>query len=277
MTATPQVVLTIAGFDPSSGAGITADIKTIAAHHLYGMSCITSLTVQSTQGVQRVQAIDSEIVLGTLECLLKDVRPVAVKIGMLGSGEVARIVANWLREHRPSNVVLDPVLRSSSGTDLLDSAGIEVLKAELLSLADVVTPNLDEASILTSRAVANVKEMKAAAVHLQRLGARNIVIKGGHMLEPTDLLAETTPQHSLLFREYPGERIDTPNTHGTGCAFSTALACNLGVGMAMIEAVGSAKQYVAQALRESYAVGKGPGPVNHLFGTMRSTEKNGQL
>jgi hydroxymethylpyrimidine/phosphomethylpyrimidine kinase len=241
------------------------------------MSCITSLTVQSTQGVQRVQAIDSEIILGTLECLLKDVRPVAVKIGMLGSGEVARIVANWLREHRPSNVVLDPVLRSSSGTDLLDSAGIEVLKAELLSLADVVTPNLDEASILTNRAVANVKDMKAAAVHLQRLGARNIVIKGGHMSDPTDLLAERTPEHSLLFREYPGERIDIPNTHGTGCAFSTALACNLGVGMTMTDAVLSAKQYVAQALRESYTVGKGPGPVNHLFGTMRSSKKNGQL
>jgi hydroxymethylpyrimidine/phosphomethylpyrimidine kinase len=277
MIPIPQVALTIAGFDPSSGAGITADIKTIAAHGLYGMSCITSLTVQSTQGIQRVQAIDSEIILATLECLLKDVHPVAVKIGMLGSGAVARTIANWLREHRPRNVVLDPVLRSSSGTDLLDSAGIEVLKAELLSLADVVTPNLDETSILTGRAVANVEDMKAAAVHLQRLGARNIVIKGGHMSDPIDLLAETAPEHSLIFREYPGVRIDTPNTHGTGCAFSTAVACNLGVGMTMIEAVGSAKQYVAHALRESYAVGKGPGPVNHLFGTMRSAEKNGQL
>jgi hydroxymethylpyrimidine/phosphomethylpyrimidine kinase len=265
MTATPKVVLTIAGFDPSSGAGITADIKTIAAHGLYGTACITALTVQSTQGVRRVEPVEVVTVRETLECLLEDIRPVAVKIGLLGSASMAKVVADLVRKHALNNVVLDPVLRSSSGADLLDQAGVEALKSELLGLADVITPNLDEASALTGHTVRDLEGMKSACDSLRRLGARNVVLTGGHLSEPTDLLGQTTPDGSFQFREFPGERIQTPHTHGTGCAFSTALACNLGSGMTLGDGVLAAKQYVAQALREAYPVGKGAGPVNHLF------------
>ncbi len=265
MIATPKVVLTIAGFDPSSGAGITADIKTIAAHGLYGMACITALTVQSTLGVRRVQSVDPAVVRETLDWLLEDLRPAALKIGMLGSAHIVVTVASWLREHRLSNVVLDPVLRSSSGAALLEPAGVDVLKSELLTLADVVTPNLDEASVLTGHTVDDIEGMRSACESLRGLGAENIVITGGHLPEPTDLLAEASG-NSLRCREFPGERIQTPHTHGTGCAFSTALACNLGLGMTIGDAVLSAKEYVGRILRQPYSVGKGIGAVNHLAG-----------
>jgi hydroxymethylpyrimidine kinase/phosphomethylpyrimidine kinase len=264
--ATPKTVLTIAGFDPSSGAGATADLKTIAAHRLYGIATLTALTVQTTQGVSRWQTVEPRLVQETLAALATDTPPDAVKIGMLGSGEVAAVVRDFLSQFRPPNVVLDPVLRSSSGADLIDPAGVAILARNLFESADVITPNLPEGAHLTGVEVNDLASMEEACRRLLQLGARNVVITGGHLSEPTDILATSRPDEGVRFRRYLGERIATPNTHGTGCAFSTALACNLASGSTVEDAVSEAKKYVTEALRNSYPVGKGVGPINHLFG-----------
>ncbi len=255
----PPIVLSIAGFDPSSGAGVTADIKTAAAHGCYAMTCITAFTVQSTVGVRRVEAVRAETVVETLAELVSDVEFGAVRVGMLGSGAVARAVAAFLEQRRPKNVVLDPVIRSSSGAELLDPAGVEVLKNRLLPLADVVTPNIDEAGALTGLEVSDVSGMRTAGERLQEMGARAVVVTGGHLREAVDLLC-----YGEMSREYPGRRIESQSTHGTGCAFSTALACRLALGSGLTEAVGLAKQYVADAIAAAVPIGRGKGPLNHL-------------
>lgn len=267
--ASSTIVLSIAGFDPSSGAGATADLKTIAAHGLYGTTVLTALTVQTTTGVRRWEPVAPALVMETLTGVMEDMPPAAVKIGMLGTGEIAGVVADFLERRRPANVVLDPVLRSSSGAELIDQTGFRVLRDVLLRLADVVTPNLAEAALLADAEVKDVASMKEACQKLKCLGAKNVAITGGHLAEPTDLLAQTHRDGSLGFRTYPGERIATPNTHGTGCAFSTALACNLALGKSLEDSVLAAKTYVTEALRHSYQVGKGTSPINHLFGLQR--------
>jgi len=261
VSKSPAIVLSIAGFDPSSGAGITADLKTIAAHGLFGISCITALTVQSTQGVAEVHPVAPEMVRRTLEVLLDDFRPQAVKIGMLANQVITQVVVSVLEAARMANVVLDPVLKSSSGAMLLDNAGIRFLRERLLSLADVITPNLQEAEQLTGVPVRTLSEMRVAAHKLHRLGARNVVITGGNLDQPTDLLSVDGEEP----QEFLGEHITTDSTHGTGCAFASAIACNLALGQPMAGSVRSAKEYVSQALRQAYRVGKGKGPINHLF------------
>jgi hydroxymethylpyrimidine/phosphomethylpyrimidine kinase len=185
MAASPPVVLTIAGFDPSSGAGITADIKTIAAHECYGVSCITALTVQSTRGVRRVEGVDPKIIAETLQELVSDLAVEAVHIGMLGNEQVVAVVADFLGvfpgHARLPHVVLDPILKSSSGADLLDAAGTRLLIERLIPLAEVVTPNLDEAGVLTGMAVTNLDQMREAAARLHTLGAAKVVITGGDL------------------------------------------------------------------------------------------------
>ena len=262
--ASPKLILVIAGFDPSSGAGITADLKTIAAHGLYGVSCITALTVQTTQGVFRSEALRPKLVRETLESLIEDTPPAAIKIGMLGSGAVAAEVAEFLRVNPLPNVVLDPVLRSSSGAELLDQAGVRILRDELLGMVDVVTPNLQEASVLTGSRVVDEAGMELASRELGKLGAKNIAIKGGHLAQPADLLAVGSSREPVLYW-FRHEKVDTKNTHGTGCAYSTAIACNLAIGESLKEAVLHARNYVASALLEAYDIGKGAGPINHLF------------
>lgn len=257
--STSPIILSIAGFDPSSGAGVTADIKAAAAHGCYAITCITALTVQSTAGVRRVEAVRGETVAETLAELASDLEMTAVKIGMLGSGTVARAVVAFLEQRRPKNVVLDPVMRSSSGAELLDAAGVEVLKNRLLPLADVITPNLDEAAALTGLTVEDLSGMRQAGERLQEMGARAVVVTGGHLREPVDLLC-----YGALEREYPGRRIETQSTHGTGCAFATAIACRLALGTGLTEAVGMAKQYVADAIASAVPIGRGKGPLNHF-------------
>jgi hydroxymethylpyrimidine/phosphomethylpyrimidine kinase len=261
----PQAVLTIAGFDPSSGAGATADLKTIAAHGLFGTAVLTALTVQSTQGVSRWQPVEAGLVAEMLESLADDMPPAAVKIGMLGSAEVARTVADFLRFRRLKNVVVDPVLRSSSGAELVDREALDILRDHLIPLSDVVTPNLAEASLLSCIQVNDLESMQESARLLVERGARNVVVTGGHLHQPSDLLAQGEGG-SISFHSYPGEHIATSNTHGTGCAFSTALACNLALGASVTDAVQKAKTYVAEALRNSYAIGKGMAPINHFHG-----------
>ena len=261
MAQTPPVVLTIAGFDPSSGAGVTADIKTIAAHGCYGVSAITALTVQSTQGVKAVIPVAADLLLETLNDLTQDCQVSAVHIGMLGSSEVAIAVSEFLEQTKLPNVVIDTVLVSSSGAGLLDEAGVRVLKDRLIRQAAVITPNVDEATALTGIAVAEVEEMKQAASRLHEMGAKAVVITGGHLEKAIDLLS-LKDQYVQIFRS---DKLDSPNTHGTGCAFSTAIACQLAFERSLSTAVLLAKSYVTAAITSGYAIGRGTGPVNHMY------------
>jgi len=258
----PPIILTIAGFDPSSGAGVTADIKTIAAHGCYGVSAITALTVQSTAGVRRVVPVDVKLLGDTFSDLLRDVKVSAVHIGMLGSGEVASAVADVLENAALKNVVLDPVLKSSSGAALLDCEGIGLLIQRLLPLAELTTPNIDEAAALTGLEVRNPTQMKLAAGRLHEMGARAVVVTGGHLDRAIDVLS-VEGEHA---QTYSAEREGSSNTHGTGCDFSTAIACQLALGQSLPMAILLAKTYVLAAIRNSYTIGGGQGPVNHMYG-----------
>ncbi|MGE5322114.1 MAG: bifunctional hydroxymethylpyrimidine kinase/phosphomethylpyrimidine kinase [Actinomycetota bacterium] len=251
------VVLSIAGYDPSSGAGITADIKTIGAHGCYGITCITALTVQSTRGVLRVDPVEGRIITETLEELAVDFDIAAVKIGMLGSAEVVRAVAAFLKRHQPRQVVLDPILVSSSGAELISKDGLELMKNRLLHQATVITPNIDEASVLSGLEVHNPDEMTGAALRLQEMGANAVIITGGHLSSPTDLILLRGQPAAIL----EGEKIATSSTHGTGCAYSTSLACGLARGKSIINAATGAKRYVENALHKPAGVGTGIGPV----------------
>jgi hydroxymethylpyrimidine/phosphomethylpyrimidine kinase len=264
MAPAPPVVLTIAGFDPSSGAGVTADIKTIAAHGCYGVACITALTVQSTSGVRRVEAVSPELVADSLKALTADIAIAAVRIGMLGSEKVVRAVSDFLVKEKLPNVVLDPILKSSSGAHLVDAAGARLLKEGLLARATVVTPNLDEASALTGLAVSNPEQMRAAAAKLHVMGAAAVVITGGHMDKAIDLLSFTSTR-GVEQEIFKSERQRSNSTHGTGCAFATAIACHLAQGRGLPEAVLLAKAYVSAAILNAHPMGRGTGPVHHLY------------
>ncbi len=279
MPEKPPVVLTIAGFDPSSGAGVTADIKTIAAHACYGVACITALTVQSTSGVKRVEAVDPSLISDTLEELAADVEIAAVHIGMLASGKVVKAVADFLSGkagvpgRRPAsqpgkarlpNIVLDPILKSSSGAELLDAAGTRMLIDRLIPLADVVTPNVDEASVITGIHVKEVDEMKAASAKLHEIGASAVVITGGHLEKAIDLLSFTT-KRGIEQEVFKAERQRSNSTHGTGCAFATAMARHLALDRGLAEAALLAKTYVTAAISNGHPVGRGTGPVHHLY------------
>jgi hydroxymethylpyrimidine/phosphomethylpyrimidine kinase len=264
MALTPPVVLTIAGFDPGSGAGVTADIKTMAAHGCYGVACITALTVQSTVSVRRVEVVDAKLVAETLAELASDLAIAAVRIGMLGSGKVVRTVADFLTTHKIPNIVLDPILKSSSGTALVDAAGVRLLIEELLPLASVVTPNIDEASALTELAVTDAEQMRAAARRLHEMGAAAVVITGGHLEKAIDLLSFTS-KRGIEQELFKSVRLRSNSTHGTGCAFATAVACHLAMGRGLPEAVLLAKAYVSAAISNAQPLGHGTGPVHHLY------------
>jgi hydroxymethylpyrimidine/phosphomethylpyrimidine kinase len=269
MAEKPTVVLTIAGFDPSSGAGITADIKTIAAHACYGVSCITAMTVQSTSGVKRIEPADPVLVTDTLQELVADLDVAAVHIGMLGSGKVAKTVADFLSRRGPTgdrlpNIVLDPILRSSSGATLLDPAGTRILIERLIPISDVVTPNIDEAAAITGLRVKELDEMKSAAARLHELGAPAVVVTGGHLEKAIDLLSYTTP-HGVEQEIFKAERQRSSSTHGTGCAFATAMACHLALDRGLAESTLLAKIYVSAAISNGQLLGKGTGPVHHLY------------
>src|SRR5580658_4944159 len=264
MALTPPVVLTIAGFDPGSGAGVTADIKTIAAHGCYGVACITALTVQSTAGVRRVEMVDSGLAAEMLAELAADVEIAAVHIGMLGSVKIVRMVADFLAEHKLQNIVLDPILKSSSGAALLDGAGARLLTEKLIPLATVMTPNIDEASALTGLPVTDPEEMRAAARKLHEMGAAAVVITGGHLEKAIDLLS-FTGNRGVEQELFKSARLRSNSTHGTGCAFATSVACHLAMGRGLPEAVLLAKAYVAAAISNAHALGHGTGPVHHLY------------
>jgi len=268
MAETPPVILTIAGFDPSSGAGVTADIKTIAAHGCYGVACITALTVQSTAGVRRVEAIDPGFITETLEELASDIPIAAVHIGMLGTAKGVRAVADFLTQRsgkaKLPNVVLDPILKSSSGADLLDAAATKLLIEKLLPLADVITPNVDEAAALIGVKVEDLDGMRAAAAKLHEMGSRAVVVTGGHLDKAIDLLSFITKRGTEQ-EVFKAERQRSTSTHGTGCAFATAMACHLALDRGLPEAALLAKTYVTAAIGAGHPLGRGTGPVHHLY------------
>lgn len=264
MTQSSPVVLTIAGFDPSSGAGVTADIKTIAAHGCYGVACLTALTVQSTAGVRRVKAVSPKLVAETLEELNSDIAISAVHVGMLGSGTVVQVVGDFIEKSQLPNIVLDPILKSSSGAGLLDASGSRLLIRRLLPLCTVITPNVDEAASLTGLAVNNLEQMRAAAAKLHAMGAANVVITGGHLEKAIDLLSFTS-RRGVEQEVFKSDRQQSNSTHGTGCAFATAMSCHLARGRGLPEAVLLAKAYVAAAIANAHPLGQGIGPVHHLY------------
>jgi hydroxymethylpyrimidine/phosphomethylpyrimidine kinase len=256
----PNLLLTIAGFDPSCGAGIAADLKTFAAHGCYGVAAITSLTVQSTEGVLAVHNSPAAELREQLDVLAKDCDIAAVKIGMLGNRGNAVVVAEFLDAHKFEHVVHDPVMKSSSGAELLDAAGVKYLVAELLKRSTVITPNVPEAEILTGLEIKDVAGMEAAARKIVEMGAHGVIVKGGHMERAIDVVFDGT-NVTLL----GGERVKANNNHGTGCTFASAVAAQLASGRGLTEAAMLAKAYVTKAIEKGYAIGKGRIPLDHFY------------
>lgn len=256
-----KTVLTIAGSDPSGGAGIQADIKTITVHGLYAMSAVTALTIQNTLGVSAVEAVSSSLVAQQIDCVFEDIRPDAIKIGMLGNAGIIRTVAKRLSFYRAECVVLDPVMVSTSGRKLLDPEAVELLRDMLFPLAQVITPNLPEAEALCGFSVQNEMEMERAARFLSEQSGVAVLLKGGHLTgRADDLLYEGREAHWLS-----GERVSNPNTHGTGCTLSSAIACHLAQGEDLLKSVRQAKSYLTGTLKAGLNLGKGNGPLNHMY------------
>lgn len=269
-----QTVLTIAGFDPSSGAGITADLMVFAAHGLFGTSCITSLTVQSTLGVQASHPVSPETVRATLECLHDDLPAAGIKIGMLATAPIVAAVVDFLTRIRGLTpqipIVLDPVLRSTSGRELLSREGFTLLRTRLLPLVDWITPNLPELSLLTGLPVTTRDDLQPAAESLhQSFRGLNILATAGHLDPPDDLLVTGFGELHWL----PGQHIPTTATHGTGCTLSSALLSRLVLGDNPQAAAQSAKHYTTQAILTAPTLGHGHGPLNHLW-TLRPASPN---
>jgi hydroxymethylpyrimidine/phosphomethylpyrimidine kinase len=256
-------VLTIAGSDSGGGAGIQADLKTFAAFGVYGTSAITAITAQNTLGVARVHELPVEIIEAQIDAVMSDIGADAIKTGMLASAPIVRSVAASIRRHGARNVVVDPVMVAASGDRLLKESAIESYKAELFSVATIVTPNVPEAEALTGMKVKAVADMRAAARAIHKFGPRYVLLKGGHLEgeESVDVLFD-----GASFKEFRAGRIKTTSTHGTGCTLSSAIASGLAHGRSIEESVAAAKAYVTEAMRRAFPVGKGRGPLNHLYG-----------
>lgn len=254
-------VLTIAGSDTCGGAGIQADLKTFSAHGTYGMSVITAVTVQNTQGVFGCQDITPDIIKGQIDAIYTDIDVSAVKVGMVSKIETIHAIADKLVQYQAKNVVVDPVMISKSGFDLMHPDAKETLIKRLLPLAFVVTPNLPEAEVMTGMRIENLEQMEQAARMIYKMGAKNVLIKGGHLEhDATDLLFDGEKVIALK-----SERIPTKNTHGTGCTLSSAIAANLARGKSVEEAVRISKDYITVAIEHALEIGKGVGPTNHFY------------
>lgn len=259
-------VLTIAGSDSGGGAGIQADLKTIAANGCYGASVITALTAQNTLGVTGIHAVPVDFVAAQMDAVLGDIGADAVKIGMLFSPELIRTVARGLSRHGVKTIVLDPVMVAQSGDKLLQDEAIDALKSELIPLATLITPNLPEASVLLGREIATQEAAMQALTELAAMGCGNVLVKGGH-LESGDSDDSLYLGSTKRIVTLPGVRIPTRNNHGTGCTLSSAIASNLAKGEDVETAVRHAKEYISKAIRAgaAYVIGRGHGPVHHFF------------
>lgn len=256
-----RTALTIAGSDSCGGAGIQADIKTMTANGVYAMSAVTALTAQNTMGVKGIMEVSPEFLGEQLDCIFTDIRPDAVKTGMVSSSELIHVIACKLKEYEAVNIVVDPVMIATSGARLISEDAVETLCTELLPLATLVTPNIPEAEVLSGMKISNEKDMIAAA---RAVGSRYgcaVLCKGGHQINDAN---------DLLYRDggyvwFRGRRIDNPNTHGTGCTLSSAIASNLAKGESLDESVRCAKNYISGALSAMLDLGHGSGPMNHAF------------
>ena len=253
--------MTIAGSDSGGGAGIQADLKTFSALGVYGASTLTAITAQNTVAVTAVHDIPTDIIAAQIEAVVTDIGVDAVKTGMLSSPAIVETVAQELRRHGIENLVVDPVMVAKSGDALLRQEAVDSLRTLLVPLASLVTPNIPEAETLTGMKIETGEDMREAARQIVALGARAVVVKGGHLSGPaTDLLYDGSE-----FTEFTSERFDTVNTHGTGCTFASATAAGLAQGKSVLNAVAQAKEFVTEAIRNSYPLGQGHGPVHHFY------------
>jgi len=262
-------LLTIAGSDSCGGAGIQADIKTFSALGAYGLCVITAVTAQNTCGVCSVRDMDTEIVKDQINCLFEDIRIDAVKIGMVSNIEIIDVISECLRDCHAQHIVVDPVMVSKSGCRLLRPQAEAELIRMLFPLAEVVTPNLFEAGVITGATVETTDQMKQAAVKIHERGARAVVVKGGHLSgDAVDVVFDGRNFHYLT-----SHRIETENTHGTGCTYSSAIAVYLAKGSPLLEAIGLAKEYVTGAIEHAIDLGRGTGPTGHFYDLYRKAEE----
>lgn len=257
-------VLSIAGSDSSGGAGIQADIKTITAHTLYAETVITALTAQNTLGVQAVQEATPEFVSQQIDSVFEDIRPAAIKIGMVSSPLLVHAIAEGLVRHQAENIVLDPVMVATSGSALMIDGTLQALIEELVPLALIITPNIPEAEVLSGLSIKEPKDMVSAAHKIQEKmkAGKWVLVKGGHLKDTADDLLLTEHGREVWLNR---RRINTPNTHGTGCTLSSAIACGLARGFDIQAAVSKAKHYLTGALESDPCMGKGSGPLDHMW------------
>ncbi|WP_373095032.1 bifunctional hydroxymethylpyrimidine kinase/phosphomethylpyrimidine kinase [Collinsella bouchesdurhonensis] len=263
--STLPAVLTIAGSDSSGGAGVQADVKTIAAHGLFSECAITAITAQNTCGVRSIQNIDPAVVADQIDMVFEDIRPAAVKIGMVSSSAIIEKIAERLKRWEAQNIVVDPVMVATSGARLIDAGAQEALTLQLFPLATLITPNIPEAELLAGAPIKDEKSQEQAArLLVQRYGCATLV-KGGHRVnEASDVLAcETNDGLQTTWFTHP--RVDNPNTHGTGCTLSSAIACGLAQNLSLVDAVEAAKRYLTGALEAQLDLGQGSGPLDHMW------------
>ena len=256
-----KTALTIAGSDCSGGAGIQADLKTTTMNGVYAMSAITALTAQNTTGVRAIQESTPDFLKQQLDAIFEDIYPDAVKIGMVASGELIRVIADRLRHYEAKNIVVDPVMVATSGSALMKNDAVQILIEELLPISTLVTPNIPEAQVLSGLTIETKEDMMTAAKHIGDHCRCAVLLKGGHSInDANDLLYANGELHW-----FNGKRIDNPNTHGTGCTLSSAIASNLAKGYPLSESIQRAKDYISGALAAMLDLGKGSGPMNHAF------------
>jgi len=262
-------VLSIAGSDSGGGAGIQADLKTMSALGCFGMTAITAITAQNTQGVTAIHGVPADILAAQIDAVISDIGADAVKIGMLHAPEIVDVVADAISRHQLPNVVLDPVMVSTSGAKLIEDATIAGLIGKLFPLAALVTPNLDEAAVLLQRPIRNIDDLDAAAHDLMAMGCKAVLLKGGHLTGPevVDVLALRSTSGAIQLQHYRSPRIVSRNLHGTGCTLSSAIACRLGLGDDLPAAVEAARAYIMHAILAGapQQTGHGHGPLNHGF------------
>lgn len=256
-----KTALTIAGSDPSGGAGIQADLKTMTSLGIYGMTAITALTAQNTMGVSGIYEVSPDFLHQQLEAVFSDIKPDAVKIGMVSSVQLIGVIEEVLKKYSPENIVVDPVMVSTSGSKLLNEDAIEELKKKIFPLAHVLTPNIPEAVVLSEIDISNEQDMEKVAKEIGKLYDSGVLVKGGHSInDANDYLYYRGTGHW-----YKGARIDNSNTHGTGCTLSSAIASYLAMGLDLEQSISKSKEYISGALESMLDLGKGSGPIDHMW------------
>ena len=257
-----KTALSIAGSDSGGGAGIQADLKTMTLHGVFAMSAVTALTAQNTTGVRGILEVSPEFLAQQMDAVFEDIFPDAVKIGMVSSAELVMVIAERLRHFKARNIVVDPVMVSTSGSRLLEEDSLSALTGQLLPLATLVTPNIPEAQVLTGMIITTAEDMEKAAQLINERYGCSVLMKGGHSINDSNDLLYHNGTATWIY----GRRIDNPNTHGTGCTLSSAIAANLAKGYDLVSAVKKAKNYISLALADGLDLGEGSGPLNHAFG-----------